>query len=149
MDAQLFTLCLTSPGGPFYFASDSNYAITLAKRYGRQRRAVVVARLNGKQEPLHLDKVPDWQQRPPSDYYDTFVDLYLLALGKCVACSMGGFGSWAFLISNSTCWIRHHTAPGITPCEWNDGPSRKNRKPLPPRPGYHLESLFVPPIDDS
>jgi hypothetical protein len=130
------------PGGPFYFASDSSYAIVLAKEYGRQQRSVVVARTNAK-EPLHLDKVPDWQQRQPSDYYDTFVDLYLLALGKCVTYSMGGFGSWASLISaNSSCWIRHHTAPGITPCDWNDVPARVLQTPRNPQP------LFLPPMDE-
>ena len=69
-------------------------------------------------ELLHLDrgsmfltdtaKTPasDWKGRPASDFYDTFVDLYLLALSKCTTFGRGGYGSWAAIMgSNRTCSI--------------------------------------------
>jgi hypothetical protein len=58
-------------------------------------------------------------EHEPQDFYDTFVDLYILAESRCITYGAGGFGSWASLISrNSLCSIRHRT----TNCVWFDDP---------------------------
>jgi hypothetical protein len=108
------------PGATTFFASDSSLAIDIAKEYGTKRNGQVVVRSHDK-PPLHLEKAVDWETRPASDYYDTFVDLYLLGMSGCVTYNQGGFGSWASLISfNSSCAIQHHQANGhVEDCEWN------------------------------
>jgi hypothetical protein len=37
----------------------------------------------------------------PHDFYDTFVDLYLLAMGRCHTWGAGGYGSWAAVIAST------------------------------------------------
>lgn len=107
------------PGTTIFFASDSSRAIDFAKSYGEERNARVVFRTH-ETPPLHLEKAMNWETRPASDYYDTFVDLYLLGMSRCVTYNQGGFGSWASLISfNSSCSIQHHQANGIVEnCGW-------------------------------
>lgn len=147
------------PGGPFFFASDSSHAIHMAQEFGAQQQVRVVAReeektsyksdsKQTKDEPLHLDMASNRQH--PSDYYDTFVDLYLLALGKCVSFGVGGFGTWALLISaNATCGIKHFNGNSITPCKWNHGRPEKQQQKL-KLPDLaetkQSEPLFLPPM---
>ena len=77
------------------------------------------------QEPIHLDrgrdflrKSDDWKGRPASDFYDVFVDLFLLANSRCIAYGIGGFGSWASLLGGiGNCSISHHEVV----CSWRDG----------------------------
>ena len=58
------------------------------------------------------------------DFYDTFVDLYLISLGGCVTYNIGGFGYMGYLISAgkySQCRIRQDALmqPKIKhPCTW-------------------------------
>jgi hypothetical protein len=130
---------------PIYFASDSVATTRLAIAYGnsRSRRrgrdnktttnnndtsntvVTVVARSSGShKEPLHLDRgrdflapSDDWKNRSAADFYDIFVDLYLLSSARCVAYGAGGYGQLASLLSyNRTCGINHRTAS----CEWTD-----------------------------
>ena len=69
-------------------------------------------------DPLHLDRGSvylkggrhgprlDWDHFNASDYYDTFVDLYLLAGAHCTAFGVGGYGKWANRLSpNPNCYI--------------------------------------------
>lgn len=61
-----------------------------------------------------IDQEAVWR---PSDYYDIFVDLYLLARSSCIAVHTGGYGTWARLISHTgagQCWINH----GTHRCQW-------------------------------
>jgi hypothetical protein len=106
---------------PIYFASDSAVTTRMALEYGIQQRLPVVGR-NVTVEPLHLDRgstflkdtfktaANDWKGRPASDFYDTFVDLYLLALSKCSTFGQGGYGSWAAALSSHdrTCKAINH-----------------------------------------
>ena len=73
-----------------------------------------------KQErPLHLDKAERIDKREPYEFYDTFVDLYLLGMSKCVTYNRGGYGQWASLISyNVSCYhnIKTSTAGIGSPC---------------------------------
>jgi hypothetical protein len=76
------------------------------------------------QTPLHLDREADFLSRheqrgvllqhqtalPAEAYYNVFVDLYLLAMARCVTYDRGGFGKLASLLStNTSCFIRHKT----------------------------------------
>lgn len=132
------------PGGPIYFASDSTYATQMAVTYGKTIAAqqkdlsseginmgsVVVARnLGTSPGPLHLDKPFDNSQTilQPSDFYDTFVDLYLLGMSRCLTYNIGGYGKWGLLLGyNSSCGMRHQKGygfkrDGLAKCHWEAG----------------------------
>jgi hypothetical protein len=106
-----------------YFASDSTVATKRAVDFGRYITALandtvpssinVVARINVS-DPLHLDRgsaylqnTDSWQSFKPDDFYDVFVDLYLLASSTCVVYGVGGYGLWASLLTTKRCSFRH------------------------------------------
>jgi hypothetical protein len=106
---------------PIYVASDSPAVVAGAVEYGKsvslsspQVRRRVVGRINGT-TPLHIDRgadfrtrSTDWTGRPPSDFYDVFVDLYLLGQSSCVAHNIGGYGKWGNRLSfNHSCTIKY------------------------------------------
>jgi hypothetical protein len=122
------------PGLPIYFASDSVATTRQAIAYAQSKSktkinsnvnatgdTVVVAR-RGNQDPLHLDRgrdflapSEDWKNRSAADFYDIFVDLYLLSSSRCVAYGAGGYGQLASLLSyNRSCSINHRTSN----CTW-------------------------------
>jgi hypothetical protein len=114
------------PGATIYLATDSRNATLSGLRYGKSVGGTVVARIHPEFEggdPLHLDRGSnflsasgtDLEGRPPSDFYDTFVDLYLLAGGQCTAVGVGGYGRWANAISPSSSCVVDHTR---TKCNW-------------------------------
>jgi hypothetical protein len=113
------------PGGPFFFSSDSAYAKEVAIEYGKERNTVVVARTDTT-PPLHLDLVEDWKARDPAEFYDIFVDLYLMSMGHCMSYNMGGYGKWGLLLSGRdfTCNVRHWTkgvgkgTADVDGCNW-------------------------------
>jgi hypothetical protein len=106
------------PGQPIFFASDSSDAVSSAKLYATEKQAQIVSRDHDPDPPLHLDKPKDWKTRPVSDFYDTFIDLYLLALSKCVTYNQGGFGHWGLLIGGDiSCVIEQKD----NVCGWVDG----------------------------
>jgi hypothetical protein len=103
------------PGAPIYVASDSRNASVAAVQYGKQVGGRVVTRLSEK-DPLHIDRginfltpgSTEWKDHQASDFYDIFVDLYLLAGGKCTAFNIGGYGRWANVLSQDlSCAIDH------------------------------------------
>jgi hypothetical protein len=109
------------PGLPIFFASDSKNTSRQALAYAKSKGATIVARQTDK-EPIHLDrgldflfKSDDWQGRPAADFYDVFVDLFIIAGARCVAYGVGGYGSWASLLGgNHNCSINHRE----TNCTW-------------------------------
>lgn len=104
------------PGGPVYFASDSKFALEEVKKYASQTNRSIVS-LDGP-EALHLDKEND---RPPSDFYPVFVDLYLMGSGRCLSFGKGGVGRYGLLMSyNATCSNRHFYKGKIQRCDWTD-----------------------------
>jgi hypothetical protein len=120
------------PGLPVYFASDSSKATREALEYGRSKQsanvtatatATVVARI-ADTEPLHIDRGIDflqrsngWQNVSAAAFYDTFVDLYLLAGSQCLSYGVGGYGLWGSLLShNSSCSNSHKKEK----CGWTD-----------------------------
>ena len=127
------------PGKPIFVASDSKYASEYAIEYGMKKNGKVVTHENNPDPPLHLDKgeevmdltnnIARRTQLPASAFYDTFIDLYLLAMGECVFISKGGFGHWALLIGgNLTCTIKQKRGKkGIqNPCNWTKSPGVEN-----------------------
>jgi hypothetical protein len=108
---------------PIFFTSDSPTAIDHAKRYGEYRNATVATRRPSPDPPLHIDF--GWRHRPASDFFDGFVDLYILAQADCVTYNKGGFGVLGLLMSrNATCGLRQDALdrPKIQhPCSWMGG----------------------------
>lgn len=107
------------PGGPVYFASDSSHAIQSIKNYAQEHSRPVVIIQND--EPLHLDKA---NSTNAADYYNVFVDLFLLGMGRCGSVGMGGFGRYGLLLSyNASCWNRHSYNRQRMDCHWKDAPN--------------------------
>ena len=104
------------PGGPVYFASDSKVAVDAVKDYATDYRyPISVAQSD---EALHIDKFGKDDQRS-KEFYSVFVDLLLMADGKCVSYGKGGFGRFALLLShNSTCTNRHFYKNKVQLCSW-------------------------------
>jgi hypothetical protein len=73
---------------------------------------------------LHIDRGIDFLQRSNgwknvsvAAFYDTFVDLYLLAGSQCLSYGVGGYGLWGSLLShNSSCSNSHKKEK----CGWTD-----------------------------
>jgi hypothetical protein len=129
------------PNDPIYFASDNRIALETVQKYAEyvnypiitfDRDEKVVLKLddigNITDESSHDDVVVDGtsneqqqsprrRRHPPSDYYSTFVDLYLAGEGNCVAFGRGGFGRFANLLSyNATCSFKHVKQFYAVPC---------------------------------
>jgi hypothetical protein len=77
------------PGVPVFFASDHTYSTLAAVKYGEEKKAHVVSRRQD-QPPLHLDGAENIENRRPQEFYDTFVDLYLMGMSRCVTYNRGG-----------------------------------------------------------
>lgn len=84
--------CATTlqPSLPIFFASDSTDAQNVALKYGRVHNVTVISRFHD-QEPLHLEKANS-TGKTERDYYDIFVDLYLLGNSRGMAYNVGGYG---------------------------------------------------------
>jgi hypothetical protein len=115
------------PGKPIFFSSDSLEATHFAKRYAKEKGGIVQSHYPNPNPSLHLDRCKDWHRRPASDFYDTFVDLYLIALGECVTFNQGGFGHWGLLIGGkSDCFLNQkatRTGKIKNYCQWSQDSS--------------------------
>lgn len=120
-------------GNAIFVASDTSLAPKLAQRYATPQGWRIVyhaADVTGN-EPLHLDKASRWEDRPPSDFYDAFVDLYLLSLARCVTYGVGGYGKFAtWLTGHPKCTLQHHNATAINECSLSP-PFLRGEKDLP------------------
>lgn len=135
---------MLQPGGPIVFSSDHTLSTEIALAYGYQQNTIVVCRKQV-QQPLHLDKADHILHRKPSEFYDVFVDLYLMGMSRCLTYNRGGFGTWALLIGyNSTCFYNQKTtSEGIrAPCNWTSPTQREI-----PAENSHAP-LFVDPVQD-
>jgi hypothetical protein len=105
------------PGGPIYFASDSVFALSTVRDYGKKNNYKIVTIEN--HEPMHLDKAGNWSARHPSDFYSIFVDLYLMGMGRCLSYGQGGFGRYGLLLGyNASCTNRHTWNTHLLACNW-------------------------------
>jgi hypothetical protein len=125
---------------PILFVSDSTFATQAAKSYAKERGIEIVHRAHQKQ-PLHLEK--SFSQNP-TDYYDTFVDLYMIGMSQCTAYNMGGFGRWGSLIGYNSSCVFAMTA-NMSQCNFSDegrqsqsAPSLTDISPI--------TSVFLPPM---
>eukprot|EP00934_Nitzschia_sp_Nitz4_P003860 Nitzschia sp. Nitz4//scaffold113_size70149//14751//15236//NITZ4_005942-RA/size70149-processed-gene-0.54-mRNA-1//1//CDS//3329533317//3850//frame0 len=132
------------PGGPVYFASDDDFAVRVALAYAQQYSLPIVS-LAMEEEPLHLDKDDAWKTREPSEYDDTFIDLYMLGQAQCVAYSNGGYGTFGSILSyNASCGIRFFKGRELdTECNWTD--AHDNEKLLPPPIMNFPPEMYVDP----
>jgi hypothetical protein len=115
------------PGGPIYFASDSQIAVEAIQMYAleKKRPVVVVQHPKGL---IHLDRVYNVTKNPTStqnvtiaDLYSIFVDLLLMANGHCISHGDGGFGRYGSILSeNHTCVSRHIFRHKRSKCQWMD-----------------------------
>jgi len=135
------------PGAPVYFASDTSFAVASAQAYGNLHSLPIVslgfehdfgisnstASAHQTSNPIHLDKDPDWKNRPASAYDSTFLDLYMLALSRCVAFSNGGYGTFGSLLSyESKCKMRFFKGrKKIKKCIWMNEKMKRQRLELP------------------
>jgi hypothetical protein len=91
---------------PIYFASDNPIALETVRQLAIKLNYPILTFDRTEQVPLKLDDCTNITQ--PSDYYSTFVDLYLAGNGKCVTYGRGGFGRFASLLSfNVSCSKKH------------------------------------------
>ncbi|GKZ00603.1 hypothetical protein MPSEU_001012500 [Mayamaea pseudoterrestris] len=100
---------------PIFFASDSQLAVQSAVEYrDSTHRLIIVSPTYN--EPLHLDKATSGN---PSDYYNVFVDLFVLSNAHCIAHGQGGYGRLAVLLShNASCFKPMVTGGRIVECKW-------------------------------
>lgn len=120
-----------------YVTTDSFNSTQAALEYAHQNHPEtrVVARSIEQQQQqrtapvLHLDRgtaflsknASAWTAQTngaASSFYDTFVDLYLLALARCRSVHLGNYAKWAHLISddNKDCFNNHLSRM----CPWKD-----------------------------
>jgi hypothetical protein len=108
------TTTTTTINTTIFVAADAPSSARYAVQYGAKLGLRMVQRsTTGSSQqlgpPLHLDRgrdyldaaSMDWQRHNVTDYYDIFVDLYLLAASRCVQTGLGGYGIWASRIGQS------------------------------------------------
>jgi hypothetical protein len=169
---QMFTenalACATNlrQGMPIFFASDSHVATEHALKLGKHdtstnvskffdhqtiaaalSKGVVVSEHNPN-PPWHLDA----RLGPVEKFYDTFVDLYLMALAGCVTYNMGGYGHWALLIGgNVKCSLKQEAIGNKRmlkdPCKFQLPNSKQMLQEETMALGS-MDSLFLPPMTD-
>jgi hypothetical protein len=149
------------PGKPIYLASDSTEVLEYGVHYGRNvQGAIMVLHENYLVPSLHLDRgddvdghpnstgwVPKSDRHPPSDYYDTFIDLYMLTMSGCIVYSKGGFGLWAILISGNTpCRFQQKLRQtNVASCNFTKGSDHEQEGPR--RDSVRLGPMFLEPMD--
>jgi hypothetical protein len=139
------------PGGPFYVASDTPFAMEVALAYGRQKNVTVVSRSNSERnEPLHIGHHEvNATHNSVSDFYDTFVDMYIISMTRCVAFGKGGYGRWGLLMGyDNTCHHTHHGSKWAMTCDWVDLSPEDKLIRLSSRPRLKVP-LFRPPMVDN
>jgi hypothetical protein len=143
------------PRKTIFFVSDSDIATRYARDYAAQKNATIITRIPNPDPPLHIDKVSNWRTRKMSDFYDSFVDLYIMGHADCLTYNKGGYGVMGLLMSrNSTCGHRQDAIdkPIIRkPCFWVDDPLNgteitASSRPLPDAI-LSNETIYLEPMD--
>lgn len=147
--------CGTSlrPGGPFYMASDHKYVIAAAEKFlvsENHSDTKLLVRLDdsSEEDPLHIALDPKLKERKPSDFYDTFVDLWILGMSECLVYNVGGFGTLGLLMGyDPHCSVNQKTlkqGPRVRCNDWV--PSNETEAIANNRPYTHLPPLFLDPM---
>lgn len=112
------------PGKAIFFVSDSDKATEYAIQYAVQRNATIITRTPNPNPPVHMDKVSNWRTRNISDFFDSFVDIYIMGHADCLTYNKGGYGLLGLFMSrNYSCGLRQDAIdrPHIrNPCTWMD-----------------------------
>lgn len=150
--------CATTlrPGGPFYLASDHQYVIKATEDYlvsNNHFDTKVLVRIEDEtaDDPLHLAKATNLNERHPSEFYDTFVDLWILGMSRCLVYNMGGFGTLGLLIGyDSQCSVNQKTlqrGPKVKCADWIE-PNKTHTAvvPLHDNAAQQLPPLFLDPM---
>lgn len=130
-------------GMPILFVSDSSVATEEAGNYGMKTSIQIAYRPHNGQQPLHLEKNNSTDVK---NFFDTFVDILMIGLGRCTVYSLGGFGRLGSMISyNSSCAFHLKATPD--PCDLSRTgrryePTMEHHKPILPLP------LFLPSLDE-
>eukprot|EP00980_Cylindrotheca_fusiformis_P031077 scaffold25800_cov162-Cylindrotheca_fusiformis.AAC.3 len=128
---------------PILFVSDSTFATHAASSYASTRGIHIVHRPHVKQ-PIHLEKAANLSALRSSDFYDTFVDLYMIGMSQCTAYNMGGFGRWGSLIGyNSSCVFQMFA--DMVECDFTSE-GRKRSRIDKEYIGMVRNALFLPPM---
>jgi hypothetical protein len=102
------------PGSPVVFASDTEYGAVAISNYSASYSRTILTMDHSSEKPVHLAL----GRGPVSLHYPTFVDLWIMGSGRCVAYGKGGFGLWALFIGyNSSCRHNYLIQPN---CTWAD-----------------------------
>lgn len=125
------------PGGPFFVASDSLLAIQMAMAYAEHHRVTLVTATH-EREPLHIEfyNASD-ATLTAADFYDGFVDMYIMAATRCVAHGKGGFARWGQLLGYSASCTEAHNGFKSATCKWWNATTEETD--LSKRRGYGLE----------
>ena len=111
------------PGAPIFYASDSVVGYRAVRDYAEAHNRSIITRGESFEQMLHLDIGAIGQSEvshlKASTYYATFVDLWIMGSGRCVAFGKGGFGSWGLLLGyNVSCGYRY--VRQRNKCTWKD-----------------------------
>jgi hypothetical protein len=109
--------------GPLNHAISSSSTLAELKRKPETKQ--LVSALTGRFDKekhlttvVHLDQ---FDSHDPADFYDIFVDLYLMSYASRVAHAQGGFGRLGVLVSyNPTEFLSFFTGGQWVQCEWHD-----------------------------
>ena len=91
-----------------YFASDSHHVNQyVLLQNNRSSSSLQITGILHRKEPLHFDKPMDENEKP-CDFYDSFVDIWLLSNAKCTVSGVGGYGLLAsYLSKDPSCHINY------------------------------------------
>ena len=82
-----------------YFASDSHHVNQYALLLNNgSSSSMHITGISHRKEPLHFDKPMDDNEKP-CDFYDSFVDIWLISSAKCTVSDLGGYGLLAAYLS--------------------------------------------------
>ena len=134
-------------------ASDHQYVIKSAEDFLVSEKHLdtkVLVRFDdaSPEDPIHLGFVQNVTQRHPSEFYDTFVDIWVLGMSECLVYNQGGFGTWGLLIGyNSKCSINQYTVFKGPKVRCEDWISPNEKQAIANDETYtHLPPLFVDPL---
>ena len=115
------------PGAPIFFASDSVAGYSAVRDYAKEYNRSIVTRDDTSERPLHLEfghRMNMKNPPPPSQYYATFIDLWIMGNGRCVAFGPGGFGHWGLVMGFNVSCAYNYRKPRS--CNWMEGNTKSN-----------------------
>ena len=100
-------------------------SVLLATNTTTRQRMPRVVSIYRDYEPLHIEEsvnnTSPLSIHNVSDFYDTFVDLYILGQSRCLAHGIGGYGQWGLWLGYDPSCSHHFIySPGVAPCKVNE-----------------------------